>query len=74
MSVPTTDEMDSTTPEDRNKLVGHCENHQEWFHFTRGVHHERCPKCKTGFSKRIGFQLYSQRTFTDIVAKKKSPK
>ena len=71
MTVPTTDEMDSTTPEERNALVGYCENDEEWFKFTRGVHFERCPKCKSAFSNRVGFQLISQRTFTETKAKKK---
>ena len=71
MTAPTTDEMDSTTPEERNALVGYCENHEEWFKFTRGVHFERCPKCKSKFSHRSGFQLISQRTFKEERLKKK---
>jgi hypothetical protein len=73
MTVPTTDEMDSTTPEERNALVGYCDIHEEWFKFTRGVHHERCPKCKSKFSTKHGLQLTSQRTFDEkkIRAKKK---
>lgn len=31
--APTTDEIDHTTPEERNKLVGYCETHQEWYKF-----------------------------------------
>ena len=63
--TPTTDEMDQTTPEERKALVGYCENDEEWFKFTRGVHHERCPKCKSNFSNRVGFQIISQRTFAE---------
>lgn len=57
--------MDKTTREERNALVGYCEEHEEWFKFTRGVHYERCPKCKAKFSSTIGFQLTSQRTFVE---------
>lgn len=74
MTVPTTDDMDHTTPEERNSLVGYCETHEEWFHFIRGVHHERCPKCKSRFSTRNGFQLISERTFDEAKMKKKKVK
>lgn len=70
----TTDEMDQTTPEERNALVGYCEKHEEWFKFIRGVHHERCPKCKSKFSHRTGFQIISQRTFKDEKIKKRKVK
>lgn len=69
--VPTTDEMDSITPEERNALVGYCNNHEEWFRFTRGVHHERCPKCKSKFSNEVGFQIITQRTFREDNKKKR---
>lgn len=72
--IPTTDEMDKTTPEERNALVGYCSNHEEWFKFTRGVHIERCPKCKGAFSNEVGFQIISQRTFTPTKQKKKRNK
>ena len=32
--APTTDEMDHTTPEERNALVAFCDNDQEWWKFT----------------------------------------
>lgn len=72
--IPTTDQMDSITPEERNALVGYCANDAEWFKFTRGVHIERCPKCKGRFSNFIGFQVITQRTFTEEMRKKKMPK
>lgn len=72
--VPTTDEVDSITPEERNALVGYCDRCEEWFRFTRGVHYERCPKCKSNFSNAVGFQLITQRTFTDSKKKKRNTK
>ena len=73
--VPTTDEMDHTTPEDRGKLVGFCEFCEEWYKFTRNMNptpeEELCPKCGGKYSHRIGFQLTSQRSFNPLLAKKK---
>lgn len=66
----TIDEMDKTTAEDRNALVGFCSRCEEWYKFTRGVNFERCPKHKIGFSTQVGFQIISQRSF-GLVKKKK---
>lgn len=70
-SVPTTDEMDHTTPEERNALRGYCEEDERWFDFTRGVHKEHCPICKGPFSQEQGFQITSQRTPMTKEKKKK---
>lgn len=74
---PTTDEMDSTTAEERGKLVGFCEFCNEWYKFTRGMdmtpEEERCPKCGATYSHRQGFQITSQRSFNPA-NKKKLPK
>ena len=72
--IPTTDEMDKITPEERNALVGYCEDDERWFHFTRGVHHERCPICKRAFTNRVGFQIITQRTFTKDKSKTRRKK
>lgn len=71
MIVPTTYDMDSTSPEDRNSLMGYCINDEKWFKFIRGINFERCPKCKLPFSNEIGFQITSQRSFSDIQMKKR---
>lgn len=42
--IPTTDEMDKTTPKERHKLVGQCSHCGDWVHFTRGKDKEVCPK------------------------------
>lgn len=74
--ILTTDQMDSTTPEDRRKLVAMCDNCGHWQFFirkdggmssTRGV---SCEKCQgTAFRDVI-----SQRTFDAERAKKASTK
>lgn len=67
----TTDEMDSTTAEERRLLVGFCERHQEWYKFTDDPSNpdSRKHECGNRPSNRIGFQIISQRTF-DPSAKK----
>lgn len=65
----TTDEMDSTTAEERKALVGYCEHDQQWYKFIDGNGKRICPECGGKFSSRIGFQITSQRTF-DPSAKK----
>lgn len=74
-TIPTTDEMDHTTPEERNKLVGFCEHCEEWWNFVKDMtptaKEAACPKCGTTPSHRIGFQITSQRSFNPILAKKK---
>jgi len=69
--VPTTEEMDSTTPEERNQLMGFCENEQEWWKFTRDEDSGFCPVCGGQPSKQIGFQIMSQRTFDPVLHGKK---
>ena len=76
MAIPTTDEMDHTTPEDRYKLVAECSSCGHWQHFTgsaenvgnqtKGV---KCDNCG-GHSFRTG-SLISQRTFNPLAAKRK---
>lgn len=68
MAIPTTDEMDKTTPEERNKLVGQCGTCGDWVHFTRGVDKEQCPK--DGGNLMVG-SIISQRTFNPAWAKRK---
>lgn len=75
---PTTDEMDHTTPEDRNKLVAFCNHCEEWWHFVRDMNptpeEEVCPTCGGKPSNQVGFQLMSERTFNPILHGKKKPK
>lgn len=66
--IPTTDEMDSTTPEERNKLVGECMACGHWTHFTRTGDIEKCEVCGSSF--RTG-SIISQRTFNPLAAKRK---
>lgn len=63
---PTTDEMDHTTPEDRNKCVILCARCHEWHHF------ERLPDvflaadgqvCACGSTNFIGSTIVSERTW-----------
>lgn len=64
--VPTTDEMDSTTPEDRYKLVAMCTN-GHWHHFTGSrerfsqTEGEKCGEC--GVASFYGGSLISERTW-----------
>lgn len=72
--VPTTDEMDETTPEDRYKLVAICDKCHEPHYFTGK--HERFSQtsdeiCKCGGRSFYGLQ--SQRTF-DPTKKRAIPK
>lgn len=64
--VPTTDEMDKTTPEERYALVAMCANHH-WHHFTGSrdrfsqTDGEKCGECDT--TTFIGGSLISERTW-----------
>lgn len=72
--VVTTDEMDYTTLEERNKLVAFCENCEEWWKFTHNPADKdfpNCPKCGGKKSAQIGFQIISQRTFDPVLHGKK---
>lgn len=65
--VPTTDEMDSTTPEERNALIGQCLSCQDW---TKFDYRDGTPKCDCG-GDIDGRSIQSQRTFNPAKAKKK---
>lgn len=69
-----TEEVDHTTEEERNDLMGFCETDYEWTRFTRGTDAEKCGICGGKFSMLHGFQLTSFRTFDPIKAKKESAK
>lgn len=71
--IPTTNEMDSTTDEDRYKLVAQCNDCDEWKHFTGDPMKTTqttglvCDNCGgTRFSN-----LISERTFNPNTAKRK---
>ena len=82
--IPTTDEMDRTTPEERNALVAECSKCGHWQYFTKQkvVDHETqkeltsltagitCDNCG-GHDFRIG-SVQSQRTFNAATAKRKT--
>lgn len=68
--VPTTDEMDETTPEERNKLTGMCDTCFEWTMFERGKDPEICA-CG---GHLVGSTVCSQRTYNVEWAKKESAK
>ncbi len=70
-TVPTTDEMDHTTPEERRKLMGFCEHCEEWWKFEGDASKTACPKCGGKHSNQIGFQIMSQRTFDPVLHGKK---
>lgn len=70
--IPTTDEMDKTTPTERYALVAQCTSCGEWLHFigsqdkasqTSGL------QCTCGGKQFTG--LISERTFNPTLAKRK---
>lgn len=65
MRVPTTDEMDSTTLEDRPLLIGQCPVCSNWTKFNKNTDQ---PVCKEDGNKLDTRSIQSQRSFT--VAKK----
>lgn len=71
VKVLTTDEMDKTTSEERSKLVGYCENDDEYTHFDMETDGAVCRICGGKFSNWVGFQIESERTFNYFTAKKK---
>lgn len=68
--VPTTDEMDETTAEDRYKLVALCTSCYEWHFFTGSrdrflqLQGEKCKCGGTSFT-----ELRSQRTWNELWAR-----
>jgi len=73
MRIPTTDEMDHTTPEERYKLVAICLGCSEPHYFTGSrdrFSQKKDEVCKCG-SKRFG-ELFSQRTFNLTAALRKA--
>lgn len=74
MTVPTTDEMDHTTPEERYKLVAICRGCNEPHYFTGSRDRfsqttgEVCQHC--GGKSFEGLQ--SQRTFNPAAARKRT--
>lgn len=52
-----------------NKLMGFCENDQEWYKYDSETDPNTCPKCGGRPSARVGFQITTQRSF-DPAAKK----
>jgi DNA-directed RNA polymerase subunit RPC12/RpoP len=76
LHVPTTDEMDHTTSEERRKLVAMCDACGEWLHFLRK---EGSMYATTGLScENCGGKsfhgLISERTFDVERAKKETAK
>lgn len=70
MVIPTTDEMDHTTPEERGKLVGMCAKDGQWNNFTRGQQYS----CTCGHHEFVQSSVHSQRTFDKDRAKKETAK
>jgi hypothetical protein len=75
-NVPTTDEMDKTTPADRYKLVGQCSHCDEFVYFTgspdvmaQGKDVE-CTHCHKPDCIHTG-TVTSQRSFNPLTAKKR---
>jgi hypothetical protein len=73
--IPTTDQVDHVTAEERWKLMGFCERDEEWWKFDGRPDDARCPKCGNKVSHQVGFQPISQRTFNpELHGKKKTKK
>lgn len=77
LHVPTTDEMDSTTPEDRLKLVIMCGDCGTWIHWTgrdglmlQSSGAPPCPEC--GGVKHAPRSIISERTWDADRAKKET--
>ena len=64
--VPTTDEMDKTTPDERAALVGSCRECGEIIRFDN---REGQPRCKCG-GRLDSSSIQSQRTFTGVKRRK----
>ncbi len=64
--IPTTDEMDHTTPEKRYQLVVLCSNCDNWHHFTGGKDRNGQTdgeRCECGSKQFVGGSLISERTW-----------
>lgn len=70
LHIPTTDEMDSTTPEERHALTGMCANCGKWNNFTMGQPYE----CGCGSDQNVQSSVLSQRTYDVDRAKKETAK
>ena len=74
MKIPTTDEMDHTTPEERYALVVQCADCLEPHYFTGSKerkHQTDGEQCKCGSTRFVGGSLISQRTFNPLTYKRK---
>lgn len=70
-----TDQMEIIEQEERRKLVAFCDKDEEWWKFEIPIDETRCPKCGSLPSKKIGFQVITQRTFRpELHGKKKAKK
>lgn len=63
--IKTTDEMDSITKQERNDLMGYCEDCQLWSETLGGDAHT----CGQKWSKKIGHQLTTKRSFSAVKRK-----
>lgn len=68
--IPTTDQMDHVTPEERVALTGMCVNCGKWSNFTRG----KAFRCPCGSDRVLQSSVHSQRTFDKERAKKETAK
>lgn len=72
--IPTTNEMDHTTPAERYKLVVLCADCHEWHHFTGSktrfmqLDGEKCP---CGSTRLLSRTLISERTWRPDIKKPK---
>jgi len=72
--VPTTDEMDHTTPEERYLLVVLCAICREWHHFTGSKERNSQTdgeQCQCGSKQFVGGTLISERTWRPDLKKPK---
>jgi len=74
LKMPSADEIDHITPEERKALMGFCESDEAWWKFTRDGSPELCPICGHKPSQQIGFQVMTQRTFDPVLHGKKKLK
>jgi hypothetical protein len=64
--IPTTDEMDHTTPEERYQLVVLCAECRNWHHFTGDKDRNSqtdSEQCECGSKRFAGGTLISERTW-----------